>query len=264
MEGREYKGNPGQVYVPLWRWIGERFVNIILSTIIFFLAALLCVMTWMPGLYGTEAEIYIAAEDGDTKVTAAALGEYQRGNGSRGITDGLYGFRDVPAGLRFRTEYDMGTGTVRVRSVSSDPYSAFDTVKRAIDVSRKYLEGKDAADAMLIVKAPEIAKHRAYSIMVMPALAAAVLGFVLTFFIVVIWHKRYKSVYRRNAGRIVPSYAGLSGEKARETAKPEPDDYAELSVPYEVVVDPDEETLKKLLSSLEDAGYGSGQMEGGE
>ena len=43
-------------YDSLWKWIGKKFVNILLSAVIFFMAVLLAVMTLIPGLYVSEAK----------------------------------------------------------------------------------------------------------------------------------------------------------------------------------------------------------------
>ena len=62
-------------YDSLWKWIGKKFVSILLSAVIFFLAVLLAIMTYYPGLYVSEAKAYVAAEKGNAKVSATAVGE---------------------------------------------------------------------------------------------------------------------------------------------------------------------------------------------
>ncbi len=182
-------------YDSLWKWIGKKFVSILLSAVIFFLAVMLAVMTFLPGMYESEAKVYVVSERGNTMVSAAAVGEVLEKNGPNTILEGLSGFESVPPALRLKIDADLGEGTVKIMSVSEDPYSAFDAVSGAIDVAYVYLEDNNAVSAMRVVKHPEIAKGVSRRILLFPSLCGAAAGFLLALILTILSYGSYKRRY---------------------------------------------------------------------
>ena len=201
-------------YDSLWKWIGKKFVSILLSAVIFFLAVLLAIMTYYPGLYVSEAEAYVAAEKGNAKVSAAAVGEVLEDKGPYTILDGLGGFESIPTALRLRIDTDLGEGTVMIRSASADPYSAFDAVSRAIDVAYEYLEDRNASSSMRIVKYPEIAKGVSRPSLFLPSLCGAAAGFLLALILTIFsyggYKKRYITEKRQKEQEAASAYAAFT------------------------------------------------------
>ena len=213
MAVRESKGNSEfstkheHGYDSLWKWIGKKFINIFLSAVIFFLAVLLAEMTLIPGLYESEAKVYVSAERGNTNVSAAAVAEVLKNNGPYTILEGLDGYDSVPTALRLRIEADLGEGTVEISSASADPYSAFDAVSGAIDAANKYLEDHNAVSAMRVVKYPEIAKGVSRRILFIPPSVGAAAGFLLALILTIFSYSGYKR-----------SYINAKKEKEKEAA----------------------------------------------
>jgi len=214
MGNSEFSTKHEQGYDSLWKWIGKKFINILLSAVIFFLAVLLAVMTFFPGLYVSEAKVYVAAERGNTKVSAAAVGDVLEDNGPYTILEGLNGFESVPATLRLRIDADLGEGTVVIQSASADPYSAFDAVSRSIDVAYKYLEDNNAVSAMRVVQYPEIAKGVSRQSLLLPAFCGAAAGFllalILTLFSYGSYKRRYTSEKRQQEKEAASAYAAFA------------------------------------------------------
>ena len=215
-------------YDSLWKWIGKKFVNILLSAVIFFMAVLLAVMTLIPGLYVSEAKVYVAAERGNTKVSAAAVGEVLDNNGPYTILEGLDGFEAVPPALRLRIDADLGEGTVMIRSASADPYSSFDAVSAALDVAYQYLEDNNAVSAMRVVKYPEIAKGVSRPILLIPSICGAVAGFLFALILTIFSYGSYKNGYitdkRRKEQEAASAYAAFApGE--HKTARNSTEDF---------------------------------------
>ena len=214
MGNSEFSTKHEKGYDSLWKWIGKKFVSILLSAVIFFLAVLLAVMTFFPGLYVSEAKVYVAAERGNTKVSAAAVGDVLEDNGPYTILEGLNGFESVPATLRLRIDADLGEGTVVIQSASADPYSAFDAVSRSIDVAYKYLEDNNAVSAMRVVQYPEIAKGVSRQSLLLPAFCGAAAGFllalILTLFSYGSYKRRYTSEKRQQEKEAASAYAAFA------------------------------------------------------
>ena len=206
-------------YDSLWKWIGKNFFSIFLSAVIFFLAALLAAMTLFPTLYVSDAKVYVAAERGNTKVSAAAVGEVLENNGPYTILDGLDGFESVPSTIRLRIDSDLGEGTVKIRSASANPYSAFDAVSRAIDAAYRYLEDNNASSAMRIVKYPEIAKGVSRLGLLLPAICGAAAGFLLAMILAILSYGSYKSRYitekRKKEQEAASAYAAFAPDEGR-------------------------------------------------
>ena len=220
MAVRESKGNSEfsskheHGYDSLWKWIGKKFISILLSAVIFFLAVMLAVMTFFPGMYESEAKVYVVSERGNTMVSAAAVGEALVKNGPHTILEGLSGFESVPPELRMRIDADLGEGTVKIRSVSEDPYSAFDAVSGAIDAAYQYLEDNNAVSAMRVVKYPEIAKGVSRRILLLPSLCGAAAGFLLALLLTMLSYGGYKRRYitekRKEEQEAASAYAAFA------------------------------------------------------
>ena len=206
-------------YDTLWKWIGKKFVSILLSAVIFFLAALLAAMMFFPALYVSDAKVYVAAERGNTKVSASAVGEVLENNGPYTILEGLDGFESVPSAIRLRIDADLGEGTVKIRSASSDPYSSFDAVSRAIDAAYRYLEDNNSTSAMRVVKYPEIAKGVSRFGLLLPAICGAAAGFLLAMLLTIISYGSYKSRYiyekRKKEQEAASAYAAFAPDEGR-------------------------------------------------
>ena len=225
MAGRESIGNSEfstkheHGYDSLWKWIGKNFISILLSAVMFFLAALLAVMTFVPGLYESEAKVYVAAERGNTKVSAAVVGEVLEKNGPYAILEGLEGFESVPPELCLRIDADLGEGTVRIRSASADPYSAFDAVSRAVDVAYDYLEDNKAVSSMRVVKHPEIPKGVSRRILLVPSVIGALAGFLLALVLTILsygsYRKRYIAEKRKKEQEAASAYAAFAPGESR-------------------------------------------------
>ena len=221
MGNSEFSTKHEKGYDSLWKWIGKKFVSILLSAVIFFLAALLAVMTLFPGLYVSEAKVYVAAERGNTKVSAAAVGDMLEDNGPYTILKDLNGFESVPSTLRLRIDADLGEGTVIIRSASTDPYSAFDAVSRSIDVAYNYLENNNAVSAMRVVQYPEIAKGVSRQSLLLPSFGGAAAGFLFAFILTLFSYGSYKRKYasekRKEEKEAASAYAAFAPGESRSS-----------------------------------------------
>ena len=219
MGNSEFSTKHEQGYDSLGKWIGKKFINIFLSAVIFFLAVLLAIMTFFPNLYESEAKVYVAAERGNTKVSAAAVGEALEDNGPNTILEGLEGFESVPSALRLRIDADLGEGTISIQSSSTDPYSAFDAVSRSIDAAYQYLEDNNAASAMRVVQYPEIAKEVSRRSLLLPSFCGAAAGFLLALILTLFSYGSYKRKYisekRKEEQETASAYAAFAPGESR-------------------------------------------------
>jgi hypothetical protein len=176
-------------------------------------------MTLFPGLYVSEAKVYVAAERGNTKVSAAAVGDMLEDNGPYTILKDLNGFESVPSTLRLRIDADLGEGTVIIRSASTDPYSAFDAVSRSIDAAYQYLEDNNADSAMRVVQYPEIAKEVSRRSLLLPSFCGAAAGFLLALILTLFSYGSYKRKYisekRKEEQETASAYAAFAPGESR-------------------------------------------------